>query len=189
MSKLTPKQVKFVLEYLANGLNATKAAISAGYAKKSADVEGARLLVNAKVAAAISERSQIALGKLDFSVDRTLNEIARLAFFDVRKIFEADGSLKSIHAIDDDSAAAIAGLEVTELFDPIQQKDGADGEPQKHVYGLLKKIKLADKGSALDKLMRYHALYRDKMEHTGKDGGPLRFVLTRAYNPKKDETR
>jgi phage terminase small subunit len=188
MPKLTPKQAKFVLEYLANGLNATKAAISAGYSDKTAESQRSRLLSNVKVAAAISDKSQITLGKLEFSVDRTLNEIARLAFFDVRKIFEADGSLKNIHTIDDDSAAAISGLEVTELFDPVQQKDGAEGEPQKHVFGLLKKVKLADKGSALDKLMRYHALYRDKIQHTGENGGPLVFTLTRVGDRNKDKT-
>ena len=62
---LTPKQQRFISEYLVD-LNATQAAIRAGYAKKSADVEGSRLLVNAKVSAAIaaaqakrSERTEI----------------------------------------------------------------------------------------------------------------------------------
>ena len=62
---MTPKQERFVAEYLV-GLNATQAAIRAGYAKKSADVEGSRLLANAKVAAAVaaaqakrSERTEI----------------------------------------------------------------------------------------------------------------------------------
>ncbi len=62
---MTPKQERFVSEYLVD-LNATQAAIRAGYAKKSADVEGSRLLANAKVAAAVaaaqakrSERTEI----------------------------------------------------------------------------------------------------------------------------------
>ena len=62
---MTPKQERFVSEYLID-LNATQAAIRAGYAKKSADVEGSRLLANAKVAAAVaaaqakrSERTEI----------------------------------------------------------------------------------------------------------------------------------
>ena len=62
---MTPKQERFVAEYLVD-LNATQAAIRAGYAKKSADVEGSRLLANAKVAAAVaaaqakrSERTEI----------------------------------------------------------------------------------------------------------------------------------
>lgn len=47
---LTPKQSAFVDYYLANGFNATQAAISAGYSERSAEVEGSRLLSNAKVA-------------------------------------------------------------------------------------------------------------------------------------------
>src|ERR1700733_355560 len=170
--KMTPKQKRFVAEYLVC-LNATKAAIAAGYPKKSAKSVGQENLTKPDIAAAIAGKTQKAFGKLDYSVERTLQEIARLAFFDVANLFEDDGSLKRIADIDADSRAAIAGLEVTELFDPVQQKDGASGEPQKHVYGLLKKIKLADKGAALDKLMRYHSLYRDKVELTGKDDGPL----------------
>ena len=58
---LTAKQERFVDEYLVD-LNATQAAIRAGYLAKSAHVEGSRLLTNAKVGAAIAaakrERSE-----------------------------------------------------------------------------------------------------------------------------------
>lgn len=157
---LTPKQTRFVAAYLANGMNATQAAISAGYSAKTAEVIGYENLNKPQIAEAIAAKAKAHLDKLDYGIDRTLNEVARLAFFDVRKIFEEDGSLKRVCDLDDDSAAAIAGLEVTELFE-------GDGE-QKHAYGLLKKVKLADKSSNLDKLMRYHSLYRDKVEHTMK---------------------
>ncbi len=53
MYKLTAKQERFVAEYLID-LNATQAAIRAGYAEKGASVEGTRLLANAKVAAAVA---------------------------------------------------------------------------------------------------------------------------------------
>lgn len=170
MATLTPKQTMFVREYLANGLNATQAAISAGYSKETAESQGSRMLRNVKVAEAIKEMTEKVVAKLDYSIERTLEEIARIAFFDVRRIFESDGSLKRVSDLDDNSAAAIAGLEVTELFE-------GDGE-QRHAYGLLKKVKLADKGSALDKLMRYHALYKDKVQHGGSNG-PIEFVLRR----------
>ena len=52
MSDLTPKQARFVEEYLID-LNATQAAIRAGYSTHTADVQGSRLLSNVKVAAAI----------------------------------------------------------------------------------------------------------------------------------------
>ena len=55
--KLTPKQARFVEEYLVD-LNAKQAAIRAGYSAKSAHVEGSRLLTNAKVAATIAAAKQ-----------------------------------------------------------------------------------------------------------------------------------
>ena len=169
---LTQQQHVFVREYLKNGMNATTAAISAGYSEKTAASQGGRLLKHVEIQPLIAQKTEAVLAKLDFGVERTLNEVARLAFMDARKMFESDGSLKRIQDLDDDTAACIAGLEVTELFE-------GDGE-QKHAYGLLKKVRLSDKGSALDKLMRYHSLYRDKFEHTGVDGGPIQFTVTRA---------
>ena len=84
--------------------------------------------------------------KLDITADRVLQEIAKLAFLDPRKFFEDDGSLKRIQDLDDDTAACIARMEVTELFEGSGEK--------KHVYGLLKKFKIADKGQNLERLGR-----------------------------------
>ncbi len=83
--KLTPKQERFVEEYLVD-LNATAAAVRAGYSAKSAHVEGSRLLTNAKVAAAIAvakqERTEetkidaeYVLRKLHQVVERCLQEV------------------------------------------------------------------------------------------------------------------
>jgi phage terminase small subunit len=55
MAKLTPKQLRFVDEYLVD-LNATQAAIRAGYSAKTANEQGARLLSNVMVQAALAER-------------------------------------------------------------------------------------------------------------------------------------
>jgi phage terminase small subunit len=147
---MTPKQARFVAEYLANGLNATKAYKSAGYAHKNAEVCASQLLRNPKVAAAVAGKTAKTFDRLDYSVERTLQEIARLAFYDAAKLYEDDGSVKRMKDIDEDTRSVIAGMEVVELFE-------GDGE-QKHVYGLLKKIKIYDRRGALDMLMRYHAL-------------------------------
>jgi phage terminase small subunit len=156
MKKLTPKQTLFVAAYLANGLNATKAAKSAGYSSKNADTEGARLLVNAKVAAEISKKQQKRFEKLDLTGDMVIAELRKMAFLDPRKLFTSDGSLVPIHELDDDSAASIAGLEVNELFE-------GDGE-QKHAFGLLKKIKIADKYKGLELLGKHLKLFTDVVE-------------------------
>lgn len=157
MSDLTPKQQRFVAEYLANGLNATKAAISAGYSKATAKSQGGRLLTNVDIALAVGRKAEKALGKIDFSVDRTLEYVARIAFHDVIDLFEDDGSLKQIKDISPEARSVIAGLEVSDIW------DSAEGE-QKSIIGTLKKVKISDRRGALDMLMRYHSLYRDKVE-------------------------
>lgn len=168
---LSQQQRIFVAEYLKNGMNATNAAVSAGYSEKTARSQGSRLLTLVDIQAAIGAKAEAVLTKLDYGVERTLNEVARIAFFDPAKVFETDGSVKRIQDMDEDSRAAIAGMEVSDIWD-------AGDDEQRSIIGNLKKIKIADKGAALDKLMRYHALYREKLEVTGADGGPIQTALT-----------
>jgi len=153
---MTPKQTRFVAEYLANGLNATQAAISAGYSQKSAASIGEENLRKPEISTAVATRTKEMMDKLDVTADRVIQEIAKIAFFDPRKLFNGDGSLKLISEIDDHSAASLAGLEVCELF------EGAGG--QKHAYGLLKKVRLADKSKSLEMLGRYFNLFSGDRE-------------------------
>jgi phage terminase small subunit len=137
-------------------LNATKAAIKAGYSEKTADSAGSRLLKNVKVWDEISKKMNKTLTKLDITAERVLAEIAKLAFYDPGNLLESDGSMKQIKDIDDITRMAVAGLEVTELF------EGTGDEKQ--AYGLCKKIKLADKGQNLERLGRHLKLFVDKVE-------------------------
>jgi phage terminase small subunit len=157
--ELTKRQALFVAEYLTD-LNATRAAIAAGYSRKGAEQTGSVLLRNPKVAQQISKKHGKTLGKLEITAERVLGELAKLAFFDPRKLFESDGSPKQILDLDDDTAAAVAGLEVCELFE-------GNGE-QKHAYGLCKKIKLADKGINLERLGKHLKLFTDRLEVDAK---------------------
>ena len=68
MDNLTAKQQRFIKEYLLD-LNATQAAIRAGYSKKTAQEQGSRLLSNVMVSSAIQEAQQEALKRLDMSKD------------------------------------------------------------------------------------------------------------------------
>ncbi len=74
MPKLTAKQERFVAEYLVD-LNATQAAIRAGYAKKGAAVEGSRLLVNPKVAAAVAAAQAERAKRTEITQDYVLTSI------------------------------------------------------------------------------------------------------------------
>jgi phage terminase small subunit len=82
---LNPKQRRFVAEYLID-LNATQAAIRAGYSKKNADVTGPRLLGNVGVAAAVAAGTSKQLATAELTAARVLEEIRRLAFIDMRSI-------------------------------------------------------------------------------------------------------
>jgi hypothetical protein len=89
-ANLGPRQERFVEEYIVD-LRAKQADIRAGYSPKTAEAQGARLLSNVKVqrviAARMAERSQ----RTEVAADRTLLNIARLAFSNLRRLFHEDG--------------------------------------------------------------------------------------------------
>jgi phage terminase small subunit len=95
--------------------------------------------------------------RVEISGDNVLRGIAQLAFYDPRKLFNSDSSPKQITELDDETAMAISGLECIELFE-------GTGD-QRHCYGILKKIKLADGGQNLERLGRHLKLFTDKVEH------------------------
>lgn len=150
-SSASDRKAAFVEAYIANGGNATDAAIRAGYSPKTADQQGSRLLKDVKVSSLLDKRRVALCTKLEISTERILQERARLSFFDVRKLFDKDGKPIPIHELDDDSAAAIAGLEVVEQFE-------GTGD-NKQFVGYLKKYKLSDKGASLTALEKHLGMY------------------------------
>lgn len=143
---LTARQARFVQEYLVD-LNASAAARRAGYSPRSAETNGNRMLRNAQVAAAVRVAKAERERRTEITTDRVLRELARVAFFDPRKLFGADGQPLPIAELDDDAAAVVAGLEVS-----VTHND--DGSVTR-----VAKIKLADKLAALEKLGRHLGLF------------------------------
>lgn len=141
----------FVDAYLTNGRNQTQAAIACGLSPISASRLAVRYMRHPDVIAAIAVRSAELNAKFNLSIERTLQEVARIAYADPRKFFRADGSLIPINELDDDAAAAMASFEIEELF------DGRGDDRVK--IGELKKLKAWDKNSALEKAMKYHGLF------------------------------
>jgi phage terminase small subunit len=141
----------FVEAYVTNGGNATQAAISAGFPVKSASSRGHEYVKDREIFAEIERRRAETLADAKeitgLSVERTLREVARLAYFDPRKLYHEDGRLKAIHELDDDTAAAVASVEVDEI--------GVEGT----VIGHTKKIKHWDKNAALEKAMKHLGQY------------------------------
>jgi phage terminase small subunit len=151
-SPLLPKQKLFVVEYLKD-LNAMQAAIRAGYKPDSAQANAARLMEHEGIKAAIAEKSKKQLEKIEVSGERVIAAIAEIAFGDIRKAF--DGTrLKTPDEWDDETAAAIAGMEIVTV-------NKGEGEIE-----YVTKIKRTDRLRALDMLARHHALYKDSLEVT-----------------------
>lgn len=79
---LAARRARFVVEYLID-LNATQAAIRAGYSPNGATVQGTRLLADASIQAAIQKARETRLVRTEITQDRVLSELALLAFSDV----------------------------------------------------------------------------------------------------------
>lgn len=157
--ELTPKQHAFVREYLVD-LNATQAAIRAGYSKATAGSIGQENLTKPEIAAAIELAMAKRSKRTEVTQDRVLQELARIAFGDVRKIFTDDGRLLSPGEMDDDTAAAISSVEIVtrRVFGAEEQEDQAHGgslrRPGSEVE-YVHKIKTTDKLGALTLLARH----------------------------------
>ena len=114
-AKLTDKQRTFVAEYLVD-LNATQAAIRAGYSAKTANEQGARLLTNVSVAAAIAEAQAERAQRTEISQDRILDELASIAFGDLRDVVawgENGVTLRDSAELTPEQAAAISEISET----------------------------------------------------------------------------
>lgn len=166
-TQLTDKQTRFVEEYLID-LNATQAAIRAGYSADTAGAIGYENLQKPYIADAIAEARKKLSEGAGVTQERVVKELARLAFLDIRKAFDDEGRLKPIVDLDDDTAAAIAGLEIE-----VERSRKPQTDEEIQLATRTHKIKLSDKKGALDSLARHLGMFVDKVQHTGKDGKDL----------------
>lgn len=109
---LTPKQERFVEEYLID-LNATQAAIRAGYSKKSAKLIGHENITKPDIAGAIQEAKEKRAARTEISQDRVLREYACVGFYDIGQFVDENDKLLPIHEIPEDARRAICGIEGT----------------------------------------------------------------------------
>lgn len=162
---LTEKQELFCQEYLID-FNASRAARAAGYSEGSDYAIGWENLRKPEIQARISTLRQNTADSLNITRERIAQEYSRIAFFDIRKIYDENGNLASVDKFGDDEAAAVAGMESLEQFDGFGQ--------DRTSIGYLKKVKIWDKRAALDslvKLMGYAA--PSKTAFTDPDGNPV----------------
>lgn len=157
MPTLSPKQENFCKQYLID-LNGAQSAIRAGYSKKTAKEQATRLLTNVHIKKKIDELIAKRDAKTEVTADRILAELGKIAFSDIRKFYGKDSTLLNVQSLDDDTAGAISGIEIEEIFD----KDGK-------CIGTTKKIKTNDKTKALELFMRHKGMFEKDNSQVGKN--------------------
>lgn len=163
---LNARQQRFVDEYLID-LNATQAAIRAGYSEKTAAVIACENLNKPNIAAAIQIAQAERAERTQITADKVLTELGKLGFSNMLDYLKvgADGDpYTDFSALTREQAAAISEVTV-ESF-----KDGR-GEDARDVRRV--KFKLTDKRAALVDIGKHLGMFKEHIEHTGKDGGPI----------------
>lgn len=112
------------------------------------------LAQNGDVQARVEELQRKAAAANEVTVERVLKEVARLAFVDLRKAYNEDGTLKKPTEMDDDTAAALAGIDVSSAH---------MGDVEDAGTLITKKLKTFDKKGALELCMRHLGMLNDKL--------------------------
>lgn len=149
---LTPKQKLFVDEYLID-LNATQAAIRAGYSPNNADKIGSELLGKTRVSDAISKAMAERSRRTGINQDRILMELAKIALVNPANVVDFDEATILDSALPED-LAAVASVKVKRF-------------PTKEGEGIEREIKFYDKTKALDLAGRHLGMFKDKLEVSG----------------------
>src|SRR5574343_122614 len=166
---LTNKQQVFINEYLRD-FNASRAAIRAGYSERSSRSTSADLLANPNIAAAIRE----AIAERGMGADEVLTRLAAIARGDMGEFLDVTTVGFSLNL----KGAQERGL--TPLIKKVKQKTTtfiAKKESDEDREVTETELELYSALDALQLLGKYHALFVDRTELTGKDGSAIPIEL------------
>lgn len=147
---MTPKQERFVAEYLVD-LNATQAAIRAGYSEKTAEQSGPRLLGNVEISHAVRIKQEALAQKHNVTLDRVVAEVASVGFANMGDFMRLGAN--GLPVLDWGKLTREQTGVVSEVT--IDQVDGGKDAPVTNRV----KLKLYDKLAALDKLARHLGMF------------------------------
>lgn len=145
---MTKKQKRFVEEYLID-LNATQAAIRAGYSPHTAKDIGCENLAKPNIAAAISQAMAERSRRTGINQDRVLQELARIGFAKITDVVDPE-TAKILPDASDDDLACIQSIKI-----------------KPNEFGTEREVKLYDKKAALVDLGKHLGLFKDKVELSG----------------------
>lgn len=148
MAKLTEKQQRFVDEYLID-LNATQAAVRAGYSVDSARDIGCENLTKPNIQAAVGKAMAARSKRTGVNQDRIVLELAKIAFVNMTDIVDSYGRIKSTASADD-----LACIESVK-YKSSESDTGSSEE---------REVKVASKLKALELLGKHLGMWNDKLD-------------------------
>ena len=168
----------FIREYLIDR-NGTRAAIAAGYSPKTAGQKAYMLLQEPDVRERVNEATKRLLRNADITAERVLMELARIAFSDVRALYDEQGRLKPIHELNDDQAAAITAVDVEEQY-AIPKLGESQADADRRIEARVLKIRRADKVQTLGLLARFFKMIGTETDDTINKGDAIAARMERA---------
>lgn len=148
MAKLTDKQQCFVSEYLID-LNATQAAIRAGYSPKTANEQGCQLLAKLSIQQAIAKKMAERSKRTGINQDRVVLELAKIAFVKMTDVVDKNGRIRE-DATEDDLAC----------IESVKYKSSESDTGS----SIEREVKIASKLKALELLGKHLGMWQDKLD-------------------------
>lgn len=163
MGKMTAKQQLFCKEYLVD-LNATQAAIRAGYSSRRADAIGHENLRKPEIAAVVQELMNVRSQKTEVNAEYVLKRLHDIDSMNVTDILNDDWTLKPL------SQWPVVWQTYLSSFDVQEMRMGQESSDS--AVAFLKKIKWPDKVKILELLGKHVSVsaFADKVDHSSSDG-------------------
>jgi hypothetical protein len=159
--KLRRRTQRFIDEYIIDGIGAA-AMRRIGYQGAYPEAAAWRLLKLPGVREAIEERKAEAIARDGDHLASVVRCLRIRAKADPRMLLDEKGNPRPLQDLPDELALAIAGVEVEEI--------ALEGV----VIGRIKKYRLSNANEAAKLWLQFHGALKERLEHTGKDGAPLR---------------
>lgn len=170
---MTNAQKRFCDEYLID-LNATRAyKVAYPNCKKdeTANAASSRMLRNVKVQEYISEKQQEIEKRTEVTQDMVIKELANIAFFNIKNLYNGNGTLKAIKDIDEETIKAISSVKVLQKAGAMKisiNMEGKDNEvPIEHIQEQTIEFKTNDKVKALELLGKHLGMFKEKVTIDG----------------------
>lgn len=160
MPALTNRKHEQFCQLVAGGMSGVKAYTEVGFVPSSRNA--GRLISQASIKARIAELMERGAARTEVTVERTVRELAMMAFYDPADLTQAEN--------EDGDMVPITGPAQIRLL-PERVRRAIVGWSYDRSGNFT--LKLANKDGAIEKLGRYLGMFRDKVEHSGANGGPI----------------